>query len=346
MSPALFRFDRIDKLLRINENELSTIMPKKIILDVDPGVVDAMVLCLAAFDPTVEIVALTSVGGNVPADVAAKNLQALVEFLDPPRLPRLGTGSPPDDPIPFDYQHIHGTDGLGGGSPLPVVERRSPHPAEKILCDAIRNDPENIIIICLGPLTNIARAVARDPELPNMIRHIYIAGGALGGQGNATPCAEFNIYADVEAAETVFRLPCTKTLVPLDVTNSFLLTLQHLELFPGGETKLGKLLHEMIPPALWSYHRCYGVAGLPIHDLVTYMVAVHPAWATTNELPVQIETMGDLTRGMTVADQRPVPEFSPNIEVVTKIKVKSMMQEILQGLERSTKCLEAEGVRS
>jgi inosine-uridine nucleoside N-ribohydrolase len=99
----------------------------------------------------------------------------------------------------------------------------------------------------------------------------------------------------------------------------------------------------MILPALWAYHRCYGVEGLPIHDLVTYLVAAHPAWATTKELPVQIETMGELTRGMTVADQRPVPEFAPNIEVVTKIKVSSIMQEILQGLERSTKCLETEG---
>ena len=314
-------------------------MPKKIILDMDPGIVDAMVLCLAAFDPTVEIVALTSTGGNVPADVAAKNLQGLVEFLDPPRLPRLGTGAPPDEPMLFDYLHVHGDDGLGGESPLPVAERRSPHPAEKILCDAVRNDPENVMLICLGPLTNIARAVARDPELPKMIRHIYIAGGALNGQGNITPCAEFNIYADVEAANTVFHLPCTKTLVPLDVTNPVLLTLQHLEFFPSGETKLGKLLHNMVPPALWSYHRCYGLAGIHIHDLITYMVAVHPAWATTNELHVQIETSGDLTRGMTVADQRPVPESPPNIEVVTKIRTKSILQEILRGLERSAKHL-------
>jgi inosine-uridine nucleoside N-ribohydrolase len=314
-------------------------MPKKIVLDIDPGVVDAVVLCLAAFDPTVEIVALTSVGGNVSADVAAKNLQALVEFLDPPRLPRLGTGTPPDEPIALDYRHIHGAEGLGGAS-LPVAELRSPHLAEKIICDSIRNDPENVMILCLGPLTNIARAVARDPQLPEMIRHIYIAGGALNGQGNITSCAEFNIYADVEAAKTVFQLPCTKTLVPLDVTNSVLLTLHDLELFPDEETKLGKLLHSMVSPTLWSYHKCYGLEGMYIHDLITYMVAIHPAWATTKELPVQIETTGDLTRGMTLADRRPVPEFSPNMEVITKIKVKSIVRAILQGLERSAKQLE------
>ena len=317
-------------------------MPKKIILDVDPGIVDAMVLCLAAFDPTVEIVALTSVGGNVPADMAAKNLQALVEFIDPPRLPRLGTGVPPEEPFPFDYRHVFGTDGLGETT-LPVAELRSPHPAEKILCDALRSDPENVMIICLGPLTNIARAVARDPQLPKLIRHIYIAGGAINGQGNVTPCAEFNIYADVPAAKTVFRLPCTKTLVPLDVTNSVLLTPHHLELFPSGETKLGKLLSDMVRPVLRFYRQCYGLGGIHVHDLITYMVAVHPSWATTKELPVQIESKGSLTRGMTVADQRLVPESSPNIEVVTKINVKAVWGAVLRGLKRSAKHLESSG---
>ena len=316
-------------------------MPKKIILDTDPGIVDAMVLCLAAFDPTVDIVALTSVGGNVPADISAKNLQALVEFLDPPRLPRLGTGAPPDEPMPHDYRHVHGNDGLGG-TPLPVAERRSPHPAEKILCDAIRSDPENVMILCLGPLTNIARAVVRDPQLPEMIRHIYIAGGAINGRGNITPCAEFNIYADVQAATTVFRLPCTKTLVPLDVTSPVLLTPHHSTLLPDEDTKLGKLLHSMLTPAFWSYRQCYGLEGLHIHDLIAYMVAVHPAWATTEELPVQIEAQGHLTRGMTIADRRPVPDFPPNIEVVTKIKTKTILREVVQGLNRSAKHLEME----
>ena len=321
------------------QTSLPPIMPKKIILDADPGIVDAMVLCLATFDPTVEIVALTSVGGNVPAEAAAKNLQALVEFLDPPRLPRIGTGAPPDEPIPLDYRHIHGMDGLGNTT-LPVAERRAPHPAEKIICDAVRSDPENVMILCLGPLTNIARAVARDPQLSEMIRHIYITGGAINGRGNITPCAEFNIYADVQAAKTVFRLPCTKTLVPLDVTNPVLLTPQHLEKFPGEDTKLGELLYNMIQPALRTYRQCYGLDGIHIHDLIAYMVAVHPAWATTGDLPVQIETTGYLTRGMTIADQRPVPEFPTNIEVVTKIKTKTVLQAVIQGINRSAKKIE------
>jgi purine nucleosidase len=225
---------------------------------------------------------------------------------------------------------------------LPVAELRSPHPAEKVICDAIRSDPENVMIVCLGPLTNVARAVARDPQLPSMIRHIYITGGAISGRGNVTPCAEFNIYSDVQAAKAVLRLPCTKTLVPLDVTNPVLLMPHHLDMLPDGVTKLGNCLYNVINPALQTYRQCYGLEGIHIHDLIAYMVAVHPAWATTKELPVQIETTGYLTRGMTIADQRPIPEFPPNIEVVTKIKTKTILRAVFQGLQRSAKRLETD----
>jgi purine nucleosidase len=199
------------------------------------------------------------------------------------------------------------------------------------------------MILCLGPLTNIARAVVRDPQLPEMIRHIYITGGTINGRGNVTPCAEFNIYADVQAAKTVFRLPCTKTLVPLDVTNPVLLTPQHLSKFPSEETKLGNLLLSIIQPALRAYRQCYALDGIHVHDLITYRVAVHPDWATTRELPVQIETAGYLTRGMTIADQRTIPDFPPNIEVVTKIKTNTILRAIFQGLKRSAKRLATEG---
>lgn len=306
-------------------------MPKKVLLDVDPGIVDAMALSLAMFDPTVEIVAVTSVGGNIPASMAAKNLQAIVEFLDPPRLPRLGMGTAPDDGLPVDFRHVHGIDGLCG-TPLPVAELRSKHPAEKVICDAIRNDPEDIIVICMGPLTNIARAIVRDADLPKMIRHLYITGGSVSGRGNITPCAEFNIFADVQAARTVFHAPCTKTLVPLDVTNQVMFTLSHLNRLPGEEYRLGMLLRSMLLPAFRSYRQCYGLEGIHIHDLITYMLAIHPGWAETQEMAGDVETKGELTRGMTIFDQRDAPEWPKNIEVVTKIDTMEILEEILAGL--------------
>lgn len=306
-------------------------MPKKVLLDVDPGIVDALALCQAFFDPTVEIVSVTSVGGNVPASLAAKNLQALVEFLDPPRLPRLGMGNDPDEAAPFDFRHVHGIDGLGG-TPLPLAELRTQHPAEKVICDAIRSDPENVMIVCMGPLTNIARAFARDPELPLMIRHIYITGGSVSARGNITPCAEFNIYADPTSAKTVFSAPCTKTLIPLDVTNRIMFTLCDLDQLPSDQTKLGALYRSMLLPAFRAYRQGYGLEGIHIHDLVTYFVATHPQWVETREMAGDIETQGRLTRGMTVFDNRRRPEWVKNIDVVTTIDDKAVLDEVIAGL--------------
>ena len=311
-------------------------MPKKILIDVDPGIVDAMTLCMAVYDPAVEIVAVTSVGGSVPANHAARNLQAIIEFLDPPRLPRLGMGSPPDEPPPFDFRHVHGIDGLCG-TPLPVAELRTRHPAEKVICDAIRSDPENVMILCMGPLTNIARAMVRDPDLPHMIRHLYITGGSVSGRGNVTPCAEFNIHADVESARLVFKSHCTKTLVPLDVTNQVLFTPREFEELPGEEFKLGVLLRSMIFPAFRAYQQSYGLEGIHIHDLIAYLVATHPEWAESRDMAVDVETEGHLTRGMTIFDLRSIPEWPNNIDVVTKIDVKSMLREILAGLNAAAR---------
>lgn len=315
-------------------------MPKKILLDVDPGVVDAMAISLAVFDPTVEIVALTSVGGNVPASLAAKNLQRIIEFLDPPRLPRLGMGSDPDDGLPVDFRHVHGIDGLCG-TPLPVAELRTQHPAEKVICDAIRNDPDNVMIICLGPLTNIARAFMRDPELPRLVRHLYITGGSVSSQGNITPCAEFNLYADPLSARHVWKAPCTKTLVPLDVTNRLVFRLGDMERLPDEKTQLGTLLRSLLLPAFNAYRQSYAMEGIHIHDLVTYMVATHPEWIETREMAGDVETKGRLTRGMTIFDQRPVPEWSKNIDVVTEVDDRAILDEIISALGHSAAQMDA-----
>ncbi len=315
-------------------------MPKKILLDADPGVVDAIALCMAIFDPTVEIVALTSVGGNVPAPQAAKNLQAIVEFLDPPRLLRLGMGTDPDGGLPVDSRHVHGIDGLGG-TPLPVAELRSQHPAEKVICDAVRSDPENVMVVCLGPLTNIARAIIRDPELPQLIRHLYISGGSVSARGNISPCAEFNIFADSAAAYTVFHARCTKTLVPLDVTNRIMFTLGHLNQLPDEKHRLGTLLRSMMLPAFRAYRQCYGLEGIHVHELIAYLVATHPSWVETREMAGDVEVDGTLTRGMTVFDQRKQPVWASNMDVVVRVDEQEMLRQIIDTLNAAADQMES-----
>lgn len=294
-------------------------MPKKILLDIDPGVIDALALCASVFDSAVELVAITSVGGNVSASISARNMQAIIEFLDPPRLPRIGMGVQSDAELSFDMSHLNGEGGLCGAL-LPVAELRMQHPAEKVICDAIRSDPENVMIICLGPLTNVARAFTRDPELPDLIRHIYISGGVISSCGNITPCAEFNIYADPIAAKTVLDSACTKTIVPLDVTDSLIFTLDDFDKLAGNDNKAGQFYRAMLLPAFRAYRQFYGMEGIYINDLITYIAATRPEYIETEELPCDIETTGTITRGVTVFDKRHNPKWKKNIEAVTTLK--------------------------
>jgi len=314
-------------------------MAKKVILDVDPGIDDAIVLCFALFDPDVEVIAITSVGGNVTPQVASKNLQALIEYLDPPRLPRLGMGTEPDDGLPVDGRYVHGIDGLGG-TDLPVAVLRSQHPAEKVICDAVRSAPEQVTIVTLGPLTNISRAFHRDPELPQLIDRLVITGGNVDSPGNITPTAEFNFYCDPFAAKQVFQSPCTKTLVPLDVTNKIKLTLGHVDRLPPDTTKVGHFLRSILMPAFRAYRQRFGLEGIHVHDLVTYIAAFSPELFNMKELSGNVETIGELTRGMTVFDRRYVPEWRPNMEVAFEINKEAVLQKIIDGLHFSAQCVE------
>src|SRR5579871_3994887 len=164
-------------------------MPRKVILDVDAGIDDALAVALALFDTRLDVLAITATGGSVRPEQATLNIQALVEQLDPPRLPRLGAALL-DTPLAEDARQLHGADGLGNAN-FPVAALHNMHPADKVLCDEVRAAPEEITIIATGPLTNIARAMRRDPTFPSLVGRLIIVGGTLTGPGNVTPAAEF-----------------------------------------------------------------------------------------------------------------------------------------------------------
>ena len=306
-------------------------MPKKVILDVDPGIDDAMALCMALFDPRLEVVAVTAVGGNVPPAQATRNVQAIIEQLDPPRWPRIGAASLPDQGLPVDGRHLHGIDGLGGAD-FDVAELRSPHPSEKIICDEINSAPEAVTIVALGPLTNIARAFARDPGIPSLVGQIIMMGGTVSGPGNITPAAEFNIYCDPESARNVFRSPSTKTLIPLDITNRVILTYDLFNQLPDESTRVGRFLRTILPPAFRAYRRQFGLEGIHVHDSLALMAATAPELFDTSEMAGDVETMGELTAGTTVFDRRRVPAWRHNMEVALDMDTEEVIRQIIQGL--------------
>jgi purine nucleosidase len=306
-------------------------MPKKVILDVDPGIDDAMALCLALANPELDVVAVTAVGGNVSPAQATRNVQAIIEQLDPPRWPRLGAASEPDNRLAVDRRSLYGGDGLGGTS-FVVAERQHLLPSEKVICDQVRDAPHAVTIIAIGPLTNIARAFIRDPELPTLVGQIVIMGGTISGPGNVTPAAEFNMYCDPVSAQVVFRSPSTKTLVPLDVTNHIELSYDLFNKLPDESTRVGKLLRQLLPAAFRGYRQQFGLEGIHVHDTVTLMAAARPDLFSFKPMAGDVETHGELTTGATIFDRRRVPAWRHNIDVAVDMQKDAVVEAILSGL--------------
>jgi purine nucleosidase len=281
-----------------------------------------------------DVVAVTAVGGNVAPAQATRNVQAIIEQLDPPRWPRLGAASDPDNRLAVDRRNLYGSDGLGGTS-FVVAERQHLLPSEKVICDQVRDAPHEVTIVALGPLTNIARAMIRDPELPALIGRIVIMGGTVAGPGNITPTAEFNMYCDPVSAQVVFSSPSTKTLIPLDVTNQIELNYDLFHKLPDESTRVGRLLRQILPPAFRGYRQQFGLEGIHVHDTVTLMAATCPELFTTKSMAGDVETQGELTTGATVFDRRRIPAWRHNMEVAVDVQKDALIEAILRGLNRN-----------
>ncbi len=308
-------------------------MARKVILDVDPGIDDAVALCLALGDPSLDVLAVTATGGNVSPEQATENVQAIVEQLDPPRLPRLGAAST-DQILRADARHLFGVNGLCGAH-FAVAQRHHRHSSVKVICDEVRAAPGEVTIVATGPLSNIASALQQQPELAALIGHLIILGGTLAGPGNVTAAAEFNIFCDADAARAVFRSPVTKTLIPIDVTSRVVLDLDVLERIPDGSSKRGALLRQILPGAFRAYRQHLGLEGIRLHDTVAIVAALRPDLFTTERMYGDVETDGTLTYGATVFDRRFLPESPPNMDVAVDMDTKAVTECILAGLTRA-----------
>jgi inosine-uridine nucleoside N-ribohydrolase len=306
-------------------------MARKVILDVDPGVDDAVAMCLAFAAPELDVLAVTAVGGNVGAEQATRNAQAIVEQLDPPRWPRLGAASA-DRMLRADARHIFGTDGLCGAH-FPCAELHHRRPSVKVIGEEVQAAPGDVTIIALGPLSNIAAALQQQPDLAAQIGHLIILGGTVSGPGNVTPAAEFNIYCDAEAARDVFRSPVTKTLIPIDVTNRVLFGFEMLEKIPSGESRTAQLLQRVLPGTFRTYRQNLGVEGIHLHDAVAVVAAMHPEFFTMERMHGEVEIDGTLTHGATVFDRRRHPESRPNLDVAVDVDAEAVAACIYRTLE-------------
>lgn len=322
-------------------------MPQKLIIDADPGIGDALAIALAVLDPDLDVIALTAVGGNVSAVQAGRNLQSVIEALDPPKWPRIGVADSgqrlqeaevdvADAPGWLQRQRcLNGPEGLGDWKPN-IADLHHPKDADKLMTELARQHPQEIVLLTLGPLTNLALACDRDTEFLSRLKGVVCLAGAVTAPGDITPAAEFNVAHHPEAARLVLRFPATKMLVPLDVSQRAILTFEQFDrLNLTDDTRCGHLLRQLLPFALRAHHQHLGVEGIWLPELTALAAVARPKLFQHVTLAVDVETEGKLTRGMTVFDRRPKPAWRDNIDVVTEVDTQGVLDYLTSSVHRA-----------
>ncbi len=278
-------------------------MTRKILIDTDPGIDDAMAILSALRSPELEVVGLTTVFGNTDVDSCALNGLRLVELEGHDHIPvSKGAGAPLFRPELDLGTEVHGLDGMGNTNPAPPRGALDLRPAVQFIHEMVRKYPGELTLVPLGPLTNIAMAVQQDPGIASLVKEVVLMGGCAFGVGNISPVAEANIYHDAHAAEIVFRAPWNVTMVGLDVTTQTIVTPEDLTRLYAGNNPATDLL-QRIQPCYQAFHdQIYGLNGaFHLHDPSVTAYLLKPELFTTIEAPVYVETTG-LCFGKTIAD--------------------------------------------
>ncbi|MBA86035.1 nucleoside hydrolase [Thalassobius sp. S69A] len=276
----------------------------RIIIDTDPGQDDAVAILLALASPEeIEVLGITAVAGNVPLALTQLNARKVCELAGRPDVPVFAGCDRPLGRDLVTAEHVHGKTGLDGPVlPDPQMRLQEQHAVDFII-DTLRAAPAGSVTLCpLGPLTNIAMAFEKAPDVVTRVREIVLMGGAYFEVGNITPTAEFNIYVDPQAARIVFRSGVQITVMPLDVTHKALVTRARNDAFRAIGNRVGRAVAEMTDFFERFDKEKYGSLGAPLHDPCVTAYLIRPELFSGRHINVEIETGSELTMGMTVAD--------------------------------------------
>jgi inosine-uridine nucleoside N-ribohydrolase len=304
-------------------------MARKIIIVADPGIDAAVAIALALADNDLDVLALIATAGNIVAEQATRNVHIVVEQLDPPRWPRIGAALAVD----FDRHatDLHGPDGLGGCN-FPCAQLHHPHPGDKLLADVVRQAPNEVAVLVLGPPTVLARAFDRDPDLVGQIGRILLVGGTWHEPGDVSAVAEFHFWCDPTSARQVLHCGAPVTLLPLDVSRKLIFSPADLRALPSEESRTGRFLRRVVPHALAPTAGLYGIEGVYLDAVLGVVALARPGAVTTRTIAADVETRGELTRGMSVFDTRWATTERPNIDLAVGVDVTAARQYIQQTL--------------
>lgn len=310
-------------------------MARKIIIDTDPGQDDAVAILLALASPELEVLGITCVAGNVPLALTSRNARIICELAGRTDIPvHAGCDAPLARKL-VTAENVHGKSGLDG---IDLPEPRmplAPGHAVDFLIDTLRREPAGTVtLVAIGPLTNLATAFRRAPDIAARIRQIVLMGGGHFEGGNITPMAEFNIFVDPEAAAVVLGCGADLVMLPLDVTHQALTDRAWLDDLRGQRTRLGEAV------AAWTgfferYDRArYGHEGAPLHDPCTIAWLLAPDLFTGQRINVEVELDSPLSLGATVADWWGVTGRPANVHYLRHVRRDALFAMMAERLAR------------
>lgn len=293
---------------------------RKIIIDTDPGQDDAVAILLALGSAELEIVGITAVAGNVPLKLTEKNARKICELAGRPDIKVHAGAIRPLVRELVTAEEVHGKTGLNGPDlPEPKMKLQDQYAVDFIV-ETLMKEQGGIITLCaLGPLTNIALALIREPKIAPRIKEIVLMGGGFFEGGNVTPTAEFNIYVDPQAADVVFKSGIPIVMMPLDVTHKALTTAKRTAAFRKLGTRVGTATAEMLEFFERFDEEKYGTDGGPLHDPCVIAYLLKPDLFKGRSCNVTVETASELTMGMTVIDWWGVTKRPKNAMVMRDI---------------------------
>ena len=309
---------------------------RSVIFDTDPSPDDAIAFLAAIASPAdLEVLAITTVAGNVPVDLTSKNALKALELAGRTDIPVYkGASAPLVRPL-VTAEHVHGSTGFDGYDLPEPTTALAPGFAPDAIVDLVMSRPAGAVTLCcLAPLTNIALALEREPRLAQHLAGVVLMGGAMSEGGNITPAAEFNFHVDPEAAARVFASGAEITMIPLDCTHQALITDSRLDVLRSAGTPIGTAFYHLMEFNKRFDRAKYGWPGGPLHDATVTAYLLNPKLFRGRKVRVDIECSSSLTLGMSVIDWWSVREKPANALVLREVDAGGYFELIFERLLR------------
>lgn len=310
-------------------------MKRKIIIDTDPGQDDALAILLALASPELDVLGITAVAGNVPLDLTKTNARKICELAGRPDVKVFAGADRPLMRALVTAENVHGKTGLDGPDlPEPAMPLQEQHAVDFIIETLLTQESGTVTLCPLGPLTNIAQALIRAPQIATRIREIVLMGGGFFEGGNITPTAEFNIYVDPQAAHIVLTSGVPIVMLPLDVTHKALTSARRIERFRAMGTRSGAASAELLEFFERFDEEKYGSDGGPLHDPNVIAYLLKPDLYKGRHCNVVVETASDLTLGMTVVDWWGVTDRPKNAFYIRDVNDEGFFDLLIERIAR------------